>query len=370
MNPIIVLLFLLAPILSLASEVSDYRIEPTASKQSRQLAKDRVSEGAWMAVPVPFANPTLGAGLQAAVLYMHAKTDPDTPNATSGVGGLYSDSESYFVGVFHDDYFQQDKYRFTFVYGYGDLNLDYYGSGSDSRLNDNPVEYNLKANGLYSKFLVRMPYTQSWYIGLRYMGSMSEVAFDLGQFIPSLPVIDGDIATSGLGLMLTYDSKNDNYYPTKGQSFNLIYSRDSEKLASDFEFTRFDLDYQYYWLLMPQHVLAFKAELKNVAGTPPFFMEPTLSMRGFDTSRYRDLSTASVHGEWRYKFADRWGMAVFAESGATASRYDELSSGRTVQSYGAGIRWQATEEKTINLGVDIAFSGSESAVYIRAGEAY
>ena len=28
-------------------------------------------KGAWMAVPIPFANPTLGAGLQAAILYLH-----------------------------------------------------------------------------------------------------------------------------------------------------------------------------------------------------------------------------------------------------------------------------------------------------------
>ena len=93
-------------------------------------------------------------------------------------------------------------------------------------------------------------------------------------------------------------------------------------------------------------------------------------MRGFDTSRYRDSSTLSAHAEWRYKFAERWGLTAFVESGATAPSYQDLSSGRKVQSYGGGVRWQATEEKLINLGVDLAFSGSESAVYIRAGEAF
>ena len=355
---------------SYGGDVSDYRYEPSESAKSRELAKDNVSEGAWMAVPIPFANPTLGAGLQAAVLYMHAKKDPDTPNATSGVGGLYSDNDSYFVGAFHDNYFKRDKYRFAILYGYGDLNLDYYGSGSDSPLNDNPVRYNLKANGLFTKFLVRLPRTENWYAGLRYMGSSSEVAFDLGQFLPSLPVISGEIKTSGLGLVVTYDSKDDNYYPTDGQTLNLIYSRDSKMIGSDYEFTRLDLNYQYYWPFRAKHILAFKGELKNVAGLPPFFMEPTLSMRGFDTSRYRDSSTASAHVEWRYKFAERWGMTTFYESGATASSYRDLPSGRKVQSYGAGLRWQATKEKSINLGVDLAFSGSESAVYIRAGEAF
>ena len=37
------------------------------------------------------------------------------------------------TGIFHDDYWANDRYRFTGMLGYGKLNLKYYGVG------DNPI---------------------------------------------------------------------------------------------------------------------------------------------------------------------------------------------------------------------------------------
>ncbi|WP_158224580.1 BamA/TamA family outer membrane protein [Agaribacterium haliotis] len=350
----------------------DYRKATESTSSSRALAKDKVQEskGAWMAVPIPFANPTIGAGLQAALLYMHAKKDPDTPNATSGVGGMYSDTDSYFVGAFHDDYWDKDRYRFTFLYGYGNLNLNYYGSGNEPILEKHPIEYNLEANGLYTKFLMRIGGTEHWYGGLKYVGSESTVSFDLSQFIKGLPVLKDDLRTSGLGWMLSFDSKDDNYYPTTGQSFNFSQTADSSEFGSDFSFRRLETDYRNYLSLNPAHVLALKAQLKAADGHVPFFMEPTLSMRGFDTSRYRDMTTLSLHAEWRWRFLSRWGMVAFTEGGATAKDFDALHDGRKVSSAGLGLRWRATKAKQINLGIDLAFSKGQGEIYIRAGEAF
>ncbi|WP_370979345.1 BamA/TamA family outer membrane protein [Agaribacterium sp. ZY112] len=356
---------------SLWANSGDYDLATNdRNKTTKKMARDKGSDGAWMAVPIPFANPTLGAGLQAAVLYLHEQKEPGTPNATSGIGGMYADSKSYFLGVFHDDYWKSDRFRFSFLAGTGKLNLNYYGPGDIPLLEKHPLGYGIQVNGLYTKLLTRLPYTESWYGGFEYAGSQSTVSFDLGQIIDRLPVIDADVRTSGLGPVLSFDSRDDNYYPSNGQIFNAKYSINDEGLGSDFNFRMLKSDYRKYFTLIPKNVLALKAQIKAADGEIPFFIEPTLSMRGFDVARYRDNVTASMHAEWRYKFHDRWGAVAFAETGAVADNVDELSDGTHISSAGVGIRWQATKAKKINLGIDIAVSTDDQAVYIRAGEAF
>lgn len=338
------------------------------TSESRLVAEAVVSDGAWMAVPIPFSNPTLGSGLQAAVLYLYEKQNAETPNATSGLGGFISDTDSYFMGAFHDDYFADDRYRLTLFAGTGDMNFNYYGIGEAAQ--DDPDQYNIVAIGLFAKFLMRIPSTAHWYAGLRYLGSASTVAFDVADEAADLPGLEGDSNTSGLGLMVSYDSRDDNYYPHRGQSFAAFVSHDHPSLGSDYPFDRSELLYSHYQSLRPSQVLAMAVEAKNISGRAPFYMQPMLSMRGFDTTRYRDSATLSVMLEWRYTFSERWGMVAFAEAGAVSDAMASLASGQQVQSAGLGLRWQATEDKAINLSLDLTFSRDDSAVHIRAGEAF
>lgn len=222
--------------------------------------------------------------------------------------------------------------------------------------------------------MVRIAGTENWYGGIRYVGTESTARFNIAQLCSgySIPlceeVLESNINTSGFGLEFSYDNRDDNYYPTKGQTFNTFYTWDDEAFGSNFTFEQFETSYKYFWGFLDKHVLALKAQLKSAEGDVPFFMAPTLSMRGFDTSKYRDTATISGHVEWRYKFSTRWGAVAFYESGATANSIGNLSSGRKVDSAGGGIRWQATQEKNINLGIDFAFSDGEQEVYIRAAE--
>ena len=90
-------------------------------------------QGSWVAVPIPVSNPTIGTGLQATLLYLHPKISsaPNVPNATSGVMGMYTDTESWFVGGFHDGNWSDDRYRFSVFGGTNEFDLDYFGTGED-----------------------------------------------------------------------------------------------------------------------------------------------------------------------------------------------------------------------------------------------
>ncbi len=355
----------------LANDYKELGGEKSVVGGNKQIPKESDDDGAWLVVPIPFANPTIGVGLQAAVLYMHDQKEEDTPGATTGLGGMYADSESYLIGLFHDDYFAADKFRMTVAYALAELNMDYYGSGGNNPFEEDPVSYTITGNGLYGKFLYRLPGSEGWYLGLQYMGTSSKVKFDLTDLHQDLPVLEGDVLTSGLGLLLSYDSRDNNYYAESGQYLTAGYSVDNEKFGSDFDFVRSDVSYQYYLPMVEDHIMVFKAETKRASENTPFYMEPTLSMRGFDTSKYRDLTTLSLHAEWRYKFATRWGMVVFVEGGVTGDDYNQLGDNQDVQSGGVGLRWKATKTKKINLSIDFATSSNgDQATYLRAGEAF
>ena len=328
--------------------------------------------GAWLPVPIPISNPTIGSGLQFALLYLHPKksADPEVPNATSGVIGMYTNTDSWLAGGFHDGNWKDDLYRFRIMIGTGEFNLDYFGVGDNPDLAENPIEYNITSDILFSQLLRRLPGTKDWYMGIRYLLTDSNVTFDLDTLIPGLPPISDDMTTSGLGIMATYDSRDDNYYPTEGINFEFIWMRDSETWGSDFDFNKLDTRYNTYLPLTPKDTLALRAAFARADEETPFYLLPSLKMRGFPNGRYKNENSLSGHAEWRRKFHPRWGFILFYEIGSTAASTSDLFQDEKISSYGGGIRWQVTKDKSLNLGIDVGFSDDESAVYVQVGEKF
>jgi len=339
---------------------------------SRQFEKNKnEQQGVWLPVPIPVSNPTIGSGLQAALLYLHPKdnAESDVPNSTSGLVGMYTNSDSSLIGGFHDGNWNSDLYRYQVLAGAGEFNLDYFGIGSDSPLADNPIEYSLKSNILFTQLLRQLPGTKDWYLGFRYMYIDSNVEFFIFDPNDVLPPITDDMTNSSLGIMATFDSRDDNYYPTSGVNFEISWMRDDESIGSDFNFDKVDTHYDTYMSVSKSSIIALSAVFAKATGDVPFYLLPSLKMRGFANGLYKDDVSLSGHGEWRYKFKPRWGTILFYEIGSTAATTNDLLE-TTISSYGAGLRWQVTKDKKLNLGIDVGFSDDNSAIYVQVGEKF
>ena len=68
--------------------------------------------------------------------------------------------------------------------------------------------------------------------------------------------------------------------------------------------------------------------------------------------------------------ASCWGVIGFFEAGLYGDDAGSLTDNPTVTSYGAGIRYQVTKDKKLNLGIDVAFSSDETSYDIQVGEAF
>lgn len=328
-------------------------------------------EGTWVPVPIPISNPTVGTGLQATLLFLHPQKAEDRtlPNTTSGLLGLYTDSESWMVGLFHDGSFRRDFIRFRFIGGTGDFNLDYFGSGEDSELEDDPIEYSLRSDILGWQFLLEVPETENWHMGLHYMYLNTDVTFDETIF-PDLPPVSKNMTTSSFGLVVSYDDRDNSYYPTSGSRFNVVLTEDGQATGSDFDFLRLSTFFSHFLSLGDKNVIALRAMLKDTEGDTPFYLLSNLSMRGFALGKYKDNSSLSGHIEWRHKFSRRWGAVLFGEVGSTADEINKLIHSETISAYGGGVRWKVVEDKELHLSLDAGFSGGDSAVYIRVGEQF
>lgn len=366
--------FVVLLILQLSPQV--LAVAPADVQPAGNYQYENEPRGEWLPVPIPMSNPTLGSGLQGVLLYLHPEKpgdDPETPTATSGLAGMYTDSDSKAVGIFHDNYFANDKYRLKLMAGVGDLNLDFYGIG-DKNFGFR-VGYNIRPVVSYLRFMVRVPGTKNSYMGVSHLYADATLKFrgdltlDPERRI-TLPALEFDSRTSSLGAHYALDTRNDGYYPTKGTYTTLSATRDQPEWGSQYTFTRWNAVYRQYIPLTVKQTLAVKANLSDVNGEPPFYFLSSLQMRGFAGGRYLDDTSLSTHAEWRYKFSERWGTVAFAEAGWTGESIDELFSSDQILSYGVGLRWQPIASKQLNLAVDVAESTDDRALYLRVGEAF
>ncbi len=354
----------------------------TARAGAERLAEERVDEaraapmpalkkGSWLVVPIPVADPTVGNGLQLAILYLHPKAEgeEESPQATSGIGAMATDTHSRLVGAFHDASYLGDRLRLSAFAGTGRFNLTYYVVG-DTPQAGKSLPYEFDGDVGQIRVDVRVPRTAHWFVGLTYLLLESKATLGTSELVPGLPDFGARIRSAALGAQITYDSRDSNYYPTTGQYARARWMDYGARWGGDREYAKGDLFYNHYLSLGPQWVAAFRGRLQSASGNTPFWDLPTLDMRGFSRDRYRDNYTVSLTAEGRWKFSSRWGLVAFAEAGRFAPAMDKLSDSRTISSWGGGVRWQVSADRDMHVGLDFAISTDDRAVFIQIGERF
>jgi hypothetical protein len=326
-------------------------------------------ESGFVPVPIPIGDPTVGYGLGVALLYLHPQRGNDTisPTSTTGLAGMYTETHSYFVALFQNSYWSADKYRFRWGLGYGQFNLDFYGTGTDSPLRDNPIGYSIEGWVFTPRFLVRIP-LDNWFLGAQYVYLGSDITFDLSNLVPGLHTIQGQVDNAGIGGVVTYDSRDDNFSPAKGTWFELVASHYGEAVGGDFEYQKLKSFYSHYFPILDNTTLALRLDGQFSGGDVPFFDLPYLRLRPFPAGLYRAEHAVSIQLEGRWKFHERWGAVLFGGLGRIADEVGDLGSSPTVSSGGVGLRYQVKKGQGLKVGLDIAVGEGESAVYIQVGE--
>jgi hypothetical protein len=316
------------------------------------------------------SSPTFGTGLILGGAYFYPQTESQKetqPASYTGAAGGYTSSESWFGGVMQQNYWKEDKWRFTGVAAYMDLKLELLPPPSEL---DDEQSTNWLLNGTFLQARLSRNLWSNWYLGLtvRYL----DMTQTIGQQIEDIEFnLTSTIKSPGVGLNLDYDTRDMpmNTYGGRYFEFKAMQSDQSGSDAGNYQsyYARF----RSYHSLLDKLVLAWEINGCSKDGQIPLWDTCRLGLRGFPGTNYLSKQSLYAQAEMRWRFHKRWGMVAFAGAGRVYDSFGNIGEDNTIPSYGVGVRFMVLESQRVNIRVDYARSDNgNDAWYLSVTEAF
>jgi len=322
-------------------------------------------------VPMVITEPAVGYGGGVMLLYFsepdgaeQSTTRPDgkdvPPNVT-GVGGGLTENGSRGGGLFHFHTWGGDKYRYLGALVSGRVNLDYYGPLGNGR------SYELKGTMLIQQLLARIG-GSSWYVGPRYTYFRSQTRFT-GNAADALD-LNAARHIGKVGLVADYDTRDNMFYPNNGSYVELEAQMARPWAGSDQNFETYRAR-GFTWIpTAPNWTLGLRADAQFTSGAVPFYAQPYVDLRGVSRGRYQDRNAVVAEGELRWNVTPRWSLLAFSGVGKAYGERRPFSDASNVVSVGTGFRYLIAQKLGLAVGIDVAHSKDQNAVYIQVGSAW
>jgi hypothetical protein len=164
-------------------------------------------------------------------------------------------------------------------------------------------------------------------------------------------------AIMGFGPVVTFDSRDDVYYASKG-SFLKVYGKYSPSIdKNNYNYWHFYLDYRKFFDLGNNLILAFQSLNDFTFGNVPFYKMPKLAgntlLRGFENrNKYIDKKLSYNQLEVRKWLFWRLGaVAYFGAGNVFDNGFNDLKNNVKYVG-GVGVRFRLREDSKINFRID------------------
>ena len=180
--------------------------------------------------------------------------------------------------------------------------------------------------------------------------------------------------TSGIGPILSWDTRNNAFSPDKGGFAEIQFAWFPTFLGSDFAYRVLSIDLRRFFRLSPKSVLAFQGLGGLTFGNTPFRYLEELGgadmMRGYYGGRYSDKCLMAYQAEYRRFLFWRFGMVLFAATGEVAQTPAKFELDGLHPSGGGGIRFALSKEEKLNLRIDYGVAKHSRAFTVQLREAF
>jgi hypothetical protein len=320
----------------------------------------------------PITEPALGYGVVVAGIYFLPKKDspqgqfrmPDI----AGIGGGYTQNGTWFAGGGYAGFWKEDRIRYRGLFGYGNINMKYYGSGNSFLQND-PAEFSIESYFFLQQALFRIGESNFMLGGNYYFGKTEVTAFEESK-IPEVDPLDFDLINTGIGLIGEYETFNNVLSPTKGIRIQLNLAYSLEFLGSDRNLSRLSFFTLYYLPINDKWVSGFRAESMLASNNTPFYMLPYIKLRGVPVLRYQGEFTMLAETEQLVNVYKRWSIVGFGGIGTTIPSIDDAEFTPAVWNVGGGFRYKIARALGLQMGLDVARGPEDWAFYIVFGSAW
>jgi len=343
--------------------IPDLRHEKPTLKIPAKRARD------FFIVPIPMSSPTFGSGLVLGGAYFYRQNEAQKasqpPSFTAAAAG-YTDNKSWFGGVLQQNYWKEDRWRFSAVAGYLDFDLEL------TQSLDSPEQTTtdwLVSGSVFATAISRRIHGH-WYLGLtaRYLDITQSLGLVSDQPDYNL---DPEIKSPGIGLTLQYDTRDKPTNAYTGKLFELksVFADQQDRPRGEYQ--SYSAELRSYHRLRDDLVLAWEVNGCAKNGTIPLWDTCRLNLRGFPVTEYLGTQSFSGQAEARWHFSPRWGAVAFAGAGWVDQPFSDNGRSDTIPSYGLGIRFMVLESQRINMRLDYGRSSDGSgAIYLAVGEAF
>jgi hypothetical protein len=327
----------------------------------------------FLPVAMPITEPAIGYGVAGGLAFVSkpfgaAAQGLGRPDITF-VGGFGTENGSWGVAAMDMRYWLDDRVQTLAGFVYASVNLDFHGIGADSRLENNPVRYNLNPKGGMANARYRFGDTRLW-AGLGYTLARMDVKVEAPEDVERLPDFEDAATIAGLTLAATYDTRNNFFTATRGIYVEASFSPYGKLLGGDRNFERAAVAFIEYAALPYGLYLGVRDDVAASFGDAPFYFKPFVSLRGVPVMRYQGDEMASLEAELRWQFWGRLSLVGFTGGGVVWNDFERFDDTQTVVSGGGGFRYELARAYGIHMGVDVAFSRDTTAFYIQVGSAW
>ncbi|MDJ1466907.1 BamA/TamA family outer membrane protein [Xanthocytophaga flava] len=215
-----------------------------------------------------------------------------------------------------------------------------------------------------------------WFAGLQYQFyKVFDVHFDANSQYNEGNVTGFNGSTSsGLGLILLYDSRDNVLSASRGGYLELSNLYYNSFLGGNSRFHYYKLDLRKYYSFTRQLTLAAQILVNINEGQTPFKQMAQIggnrTLRGYYTGRFRDNHAWVIQGELRYFIWPRFGVAVFGGVGKVAATLGEMDFTGLKGSVGGGIRVKMLRKENFSIRLDAAAGRKSNGFYVSIAEAF
>ncbi len=324
--------------------------------------------GAFLLVPIPITEPAVGYGLGLAAVFLQPRQGEgeegfNRPNI-SGAGGVLTENGTSALAVFDMRYWRDGDLKSKVFALTSSVNMDFYAGDSPD-----PFRYNLGVDGGQVAGEWMAPIKNAS-LEINYSYFEIDARLDTGM-PPPLELPNSDRTRfSSVGFSFKYDSRDNIFSPQKGLFAKTTVTLNDEALGASRNFQKLSQILINFWPVGDRWVLGMKLEGQAMFGDYPFYAKPYISLRGVPMMRYQGDYVAFGELELQYKISERVRLLGFTGAGQTWNSSKSISYEQSVFSGGIGVRYRLARKFGLDVGLDIAASKDEKAIYIQFGSAW
>lgn len=344
----------------------------------------------------PSYSPDFGAILGGSALLTFRMNPSDTTQLRSVVPMAVAFMFKGGINLFTKPqlFFKGDRFRIFGKFAYKNTEENFYGIGyttnKDYERGEHTSQYRYSGIQVNPWFLFRLGKSNFFagpQVDLNYdrWSKPAEGLLQESSYLAAGGDADGyRNFSSGLGFLLTYDSRDVPANAYRGLYLDVRGMAYSKILGSDRNFSRLELDYRQYKSVGNRKVIAWTAQSKNVFGNHIPLTQYSLTgtpfdLRGYYMGQYRDKSSHVVMAEYRQMFnTDRsnWikkmvhhlGFVAWTGCGFMGPTMGKVEA--VLPNFGVGLRIEVQPRMNVRLDIGKNTVNNQTLFYFNMTEAF